>query len=388
MVLNMSNLVLQKFADLIEQQRDSLLASWRTKVREMPCAKVLDVPTLNDHIPRLLDELVLALRTDSNETIVHAIIGNSSPTHGMQRVEDDYEIDEVVAEYNLLRGCLHDLAGENSLPLQGRPFHILNSVLDSAVAEAVKTFAVYKALEVQHRREDYLAFVAHDLRTPLSAIALSAEVLEVVLTRNGNQVPQIEKMLKTLGRNTQHLKLLVSNVLEENSHLEAETGMKLERRELDLWPLVESLIYDLTPIADTASTTLVNKVPDDYVVYADANLLRRIFQNLIANAINYTPLGEVVIGLEECKDPAFIKCFVRDNGKGIEPSRRESIFNKLETDEDNEEGLGLGLAIVKTFVEAHGGTVTLESELDVGSVFSFTLHRISHAHTNNSKPAI
>src|SRR4029079_1412003 len=138
-----------------------------------------------------------------------------------------------------------------------------------------------------------LAFVAHDLRTPLNAISLAGRILEMTLPPHGS--PEAARMFKALRRSVQQLETLVNNVLEENTNLQTEIGIRLERRELDLWPLVEALIHDLHPVAGTASTQLINNVPDDLVVYADASLLRRVFQNLIANAIKYTPRGSITI---------------------------------------------------------------------------------------------
>jgi len=363
--------ILDELARLIEREQVPLLTQWRAHVRELPAARDLDVPTLNDHIPQLLSELTLALRSGSDETIAEALRDGSPPAHGLQRVKDGFDIEEVIAEYNILRSCIHDLAELNGLTIQGRPFHILNRVLDGAIGSAVQSFAAQKALEVQQRREEYLAFVAHDLRTPLNAISLSARVLGMLLTRDGTDTLQAGQMLKALSRNIHHLESLVCKVIEENTNLETEVGIKLECREFDLWPHVEALIHDLHPVAGTNSTQLENAVPEDFVVYADASLLRRIFQNLIANAIDYTPRGKVVIGARQSGNAA--ECFVRDNGEGITEDHCRTVFDKLDTDPDKAGGLGLGLAIVKTFVEAHGGVVTVESEPGVGSTFQFTL---------------
>ena len=363
---------LDKLAALIKQERNALLSRWREQVRQLPSAKHLDTPTLNDHVPRLLDELVTAFQLVSDQTIPEALLEGSPPIHGLQRHQDGFDIVEVVAEYNILRGCIHDLAESNGLSLHGKPFHILNRVLDEAIGLAVQTFATQQALEVQRRREEYLAFVAHDLRTPLNAISLAARVLELTLKGRGDSA-ETTQMLKTLHRNVQHLESLVEKVLKESAHIQTETGVKLERREFDLWPLVEALIHDLHPVAGTASTQLINNIPDELIAYADASLLRRVFQNLVANAIKYTPRGEIVIGARETGADGAVECWVSDNGAGIPEDRLEIIFDKLETDPEREGGTGLGLTIVKTFVEAHGGTVTVESKEGVGSTFRFTL---------------
>ena len=127
---------LDKLSALIRRERDALLCRWREQVRELPSAQHLDAPTLNDHVPQLVDELAAALKARSAETIPEALSEASPPAHGLQRVQDGFDIEEVVAEYNILRGCIHDLAQANGLTLQ-ELFHILNRVLDGAIGLAV-----------------------------------------------------------------------------------------------------------------------------------------------------------------------------------------------------------------------------------------------------------
>lgn len=362
--------VLDQLAALVKQERLPLLMRWRQQVRHLPSARLLDVPTLNDHIPGLLDELAAAFQSNSDQTIPEALSEGSPPAHGLQRLQEAFDIEEVVAEYNILRACIHDLADDHGLRLQGKPFHIINRVLDHAIGLALQTYASQRALEVQRRREEYLAFVAHDLRTPLMAISLAGRILE---TTPAGRDAETAQMLNALRRNVQHLERLVTSVLEENANLQTETGITLERRELDLWPLVEALIHDLHPVAGTNSTRLINKVPDDLVIYADASLMRRVFQNLLGNAIKYTPRGEVVLGARELVEEGAVECWVSDNGAGIPEALLEEVFEKGETDPETAGGTGLGLAIVKTFTEAHGGHVTVESKEGVGSTFRFSL---------------
>jgi two-component system phosphate regulon sensor histidine kinase PhoR len=368
----MSNANTEKLAALIRQKRAALLSRWREQIKQLPSARNLDVPALNDHVPSLLDELAAALESPSGQTIPEALAEASPPAHGLQRLQEAFDLEEVVAEYNILRGCIHHLAESNNLILQGETFHILNRVLDQAIGLAVQTYATQQALDVQRRREEYLAFVAHDLRTPLNAISLATRVLEGRF-REGSDQAEAAQMLNSLRRNVQHLHALVEKIIEENTNLRTETGIRLERREFDLWPLVEALIHDLRPVAGTGSTQLINKLPHDLVVYADASLLRRVFQNLIANAIKFTPRGQVLIQAREIGGDGTVESSVTDNGAGIAEDHLEKVFDELETDSQNEGGLGLGLAIVRTFIEAHGGKVTVESKLGLGSTFQFTL---------------
>ena len=376
----MSQSDLYKLAEIVEKQRETLLAQWRKQVRALPSAKHLDTPTLNDHIPNLLTELAEALEKNSNQTIPEALVEESAQIHGKQRLTDGFDIEEVVAEYNILRGCIHDLASENDITLQGRPFHVINRVFDLAIGMALQTYSSQRALEVKQKREEYLAFVAHDLQTPLFAISLAGRVLENRLPKLGF-TPDSAQMLKTLRRSVQQLEGLVRKVLDENSNLgnledqKTDDGIKLERREFDLWPLVESLMEEIQPVAESAKARLINQVPDDLVAFADASLLKRVFQNLVSNAIRYAPGGQIIVAAKDAGAKGGIECWVSDDGAGIAQDMLASVFNKGESDPDHVEGTGLGLAIVQKFVEAHGGTVSVESSEGKGSTFRFSLPR-------------
>ncbi|HUQ29418.1 MAG TPA: HAMP domain-containing sensor histidine kinase [Usitatibacter sp.] len=361
---------LEKLADALVQGRTAIMARWREQVRDLDSAKHLDLPTLNDHMPVWLAELAAALRT----LAAHPTDEGEDPAiplaHGLQRFEDGFDIDEVVAEYNILRDCVHEVAERDEIELRGRARRVVNRVFDDAIAAAVKAFAGSQAREVQRRRAEHLAFVAHDLRTPLAAITFATKILDQKMPALGGDA-EIARLLKILGRNTKQLDALVSRVLDENTQLLTEIAVQVERRTFDLWPLVETLLQDLQPVALKGATRLVNQVPDDLDVRADAGLMQRIFQNLISNAIRYTPGGEVVVGARQGGD-GVVHCWVTDNGIGIPAHRIHTVFNALETDPEHD-GSGLGLAIVKTFVEAHGGTVTVESIEGRGCTFLFTL---------------
>ena len=190
---------LQRLAELIVREREELLACWRDQVKRLPSAQGLDVPALNDHVPPLLDELVAALRAVSEKTIAEALLEGSPPLHGQQRYEDGFDIVEVVAEYNILRGCLYDLADRHDLAIERKAFRILNRCFDEAIGLAVQTFATERMLALQRRREEYLAFVAHDLRTPLMAISLAGTALERSLADLALDDDDVLVMVRTLA---------------------------------------------------------------------------------------------------------------------------------------------------------------------------------------------
>jgi two-component system, OmpR family, phosphate regulon sensor histidine kinase PhoR len=369
---------LTKFATLIRSERQAVLSSWRKQVRALPSAQGLDTPHLTDHMPNFLDELATAFDEKSNQTIAQSLTtSNADPEgspqiHGLQRLKDGFDISEVVAEYNILRACIHDLAIDHEFTLQGQPFRILNRVFDAGIGTALATSASHQALEVQRKREEYLSFVVHDLRTPLFAISLAARVLEKKLPIQGYTTDSAQ-MIKSLQRSVRQLELLVRKVLEENTHLDAIDGVQLQRREFDAWPMIEALIEELHPVAAAAGVVMFNEVPDDLIVFADAGALKRVFQNLLANAIKHSPNGKVNINASCQGIPRGVEFSVSDSGAGIAPAALGKIFEKGETSSDDGDIAGLGLAIVKMLVHAHDGEIRVESNVGQGSNFIFEI---------------
>src|SRR4029453_11344123 len=102
----------------------------------------------------------------------------SPPVHGRQRLQDGFNVEEVVAEYNVLRGCVHDLAEEHGIFIQGNDLRVVNRIIDEAIGLAVQTYATQLSLEVKKHRDQHIAFVANDLRTPLQAISVTVNIIE------------------------------------------------------------------------------------------------------------------------------------------------------------------------------------------------------------------
>jgi signal transduction histidine kinase len=226
-------------------------------------------------------------------------------------------------------------------------------------------------VELQKRREEHLSFVIHDLRTPLQAVSLATTTLERSLP-DESKTELFTSSVLMLRRNIGRLDALIKRVLQEEGNLQLDDSAKVEKREFDLWSLVESTIQDFSPIASDALTTVVNNVPSDMTLFADARLLGQVFQNLISNAIKFTPNGKITVGASNANGIA--QCWVQDTGAGIDAERLDKIFDKLETDQQpDKRGVGLGLAIVKQIVELHGGTVTVESRVGEGSIFTLKI---------------
>lgn len=363
---------LEQLATLIRDKRDDLLTHWRIEVRRLPIAQFLDTPTLNDHIPDLIEELAWELEASSDDTLTEVHLKENPVVHGLERLRIGFDVEEVVAEYNVLRDALQSLVERDGERLQGPAARIVNRVLDRAIGLAVKTYATQKAMEVQQRREEHLSFVVHDLKTPLAAMSMATQLLERKFPQEAKDEEAVI-MLNTMHRNAQRLNALIVKVLSEEANLDTITSLQLQRREIDLWALVEALIHDLQPLTENSGAWIVNTVPKDLIVFADAHLLSQVFQNLLSNAIEYTPGGEIMVGAGLISADGAVECWVSDEGAGIPKELIEKVFERLETDPEKRGGTGLGLAIVKEVVEAHGGQVTVESKLKEGTTLRFTL---------------
>jgi signal transduction histidine kinase len=368
----MENQNLIRLVALIRDQRDDLLTRWRRQVRQLPGAADLDTPTINDQVPELLDSLADSLQPMSEPAETKAI----STEHGLLRWQAGFDVTEVVAEYNILRQCLQDAAEHEGINLSGKSLHIINRIFDDAIGKAVKAFETMMTIELQHRHDEHLAFVLHDLRTPLEALSLATTLLERSLPddiRNSS----INSALSVLRGNINRLTLRVRHVLSTAAGL--GKSFHPEFRLLNLRAQVEKVVRDLGPLATSAGTTVGNQIDDQLEVYSDETLVAQIFENLLSNALKFTTQGTIEVGAREVDDER-IECWVRDSGQGIPAEQLDRVFQRFETGSEPEQsGMGLGLAIVKEIVELHKGAIRVESEIGKGSTFTFVLPRTEYS---------
>lgn len=220
-------------------------------------------------------------------------------------------------------------------------------------------------LETQNQElSDYAHMVSHDLKSPLRSIdSLTSwlrEDYQTVLDKDGNNT------LTLIRDNVEKMDTLINGILNYSTIAKN----KIEFYDVDL----DNLIFELLKSIDRPSqiTIFSQELP---IVRGDKSRLQQLFQNLIDNAIKYNDKskGKIEIGYEDKDD--YWQFFVSDNGKGIEKSYFEKIFKTFEKLENNTSSTGIGLSIVKKVVELYGGKVWLESEIDKGTTFYFTLKK-------------
>ncbi len=228
---------------------------------------------------------------------------------------------------------------------------------------------------VEKMREDLTHTMVHDLRNPLTNIRMALELLNQVGAVNAPAEGQRQhgEVLHIALNSTARMLGLVNAILDVNR---LESGqMPLVREPVSLQDAVTEVNLMQMPQAMEKKMRLDNAVPDNLPApHADAGLIRRVLQNLIGNAIKFTPEGGLVrITAAAEAGGQRVVVTVADTGPGLPPDIRANLFQKFVTGRHRDRGSGLGLAYCRLAIEAHGGRIWSSTEPGWGAVFNFTL---------------
>jgi signal transduction histidine kinase len=246
--------------------------------------------------------------------------------------------------------------------------------LERKVAERTEalTIANDKLADASQQKSHFLANVNHELRTPLSSIIGYARLLR--RGSEGQLSPLQQENLADLLRNAERLLGLIDSLLD---FAKIEAGkMDAHIEPVKVEELIQTVVTIIEPMLDRNSIRLVRDVPPSMApLLTDPEKLRQILLNLLGNAVKFTGAGEIRISA--CQENGHFKLAVADTGIGIDKADLGRIFEEFDrgrlTAAGSYRGTGLGLAIVKRLVDFLGGTVTVESELGRGSIFTVTL---------------
>ncbi len=224
------------------------------------------------------------------------------------------------------------------------------------------------------RRLDFYSIIAHDLRTPLSALMLRAQLIQS--GRRGLISAELRADVQKMERNLRALISMINDFLEL-ARLEG-VGYKVAREPVDLVRILHATVDDFRPLADAGRVSLtLSGFDGEALVMGDAQRLTQVVANLIGNAIKFTPLGGT-IQVDVVERTHDVEIRVRDTGRGIPPELIAGLFQRYNRALDDAQGIagtGLGLMIVREIVEAHEGTVGVESTVGEGSTFWFRMPR-------------
>jgi signal transduction histidine kinase len=252
-------------------------------------------------------------------------------------------------------------------------------LLAQATAAAIHRARSYNAEREKRReaevlaraREDALGVVAHDLRNPLNLILTTAELMideELPLERR-------REMLSIAIRAAKEMNRLIADLLDTVRLQAGRLSLNVEDVSVDA--IIKQAEETFRPLAERRHLRFEAVAQDGASVRADPTRVSQIVGNLIGNAIKFTP-EQGSVKLRAIPNGKQVVFQVIDNGPGITPDNMSHLFDNFwQARKDDRRGVGLGLAIVKELVEAHGGKIWVESKVDQGSTFSFSLPAVS-----------
>ena len=297
-----------------------------------------------------------------NKTLEHEllseIIQNADLQEAFRMACDENKITDIQLEYTANRTRKYDV-------------HIAPLELEGA-KQAIGFF--YDKTQVDRLetiRQEFLSNISHELRTPLTSILAFVETLE----EGGLEDAENNRhFLSVIRRNGERMRNLIADILELS---QIESGnVSLKRKDVKLVQLVDEIFTSLSSMAAAREITLANEVGPSSVIRADQARLEQMLTNLVDNAIRFNRRGgSVTVADERRSGKHYI--YVSDTGEGIKPEQIHRIFERFyRVDRARSRdvgGTGLGLAIVKHLAKLHGGEVTVESQLSVGTTFSIEL---------------
>jgi signal transduction histidine kinase len=370
-----------QLAAALRQRVGRVIELWTAAVeRYIPDADPLTLKQVRNSIPTVLEKIAQALESDRPEdTTVLEEVGTA---HGVARAQENYNVEELLIEYRLLRRIVFDeitaAAGAGVSFADAVP---VNMAVDTALHRGVVSFV--RSLETRLKaaaeaESKYLTYLSHDLRNNLNAVTLMLQGLGHSLADS----PQFREEAKDVDDLRQAVFETIGG-MDRLLHAERlrKGAVTLKLGPVKLRPLAAEMLAQVARRAAEKGLRLENAVPDDAAAHSDRELLTLVLQNLLGNAVKYSRSGTVRVtatGHELGWQVA-----VRDQGPGIPPERRDALFQAFSRGETHgEPGVGLGLSIASQAARLLGSELTVDSTVGVGSTFSFT---VPPARTEDSR---
>ena len=370
-----------RLADFIDENIEPILAEAESFAASLlPAASHLDSVALRDHMPMIMEAIAKDLRSPQSpqeqlakslgrRPPIHGAPETAAQTHALLRAKAGFHVDQLVAEYRALRACTLRLwfdAGEAAGPDMTEDLFRFNEAIDQAVAESVSFFTA----EVDRWRHVFLGVLGHDLRGPLNAILLTAELL----SRMTGEAPLNNHTLRLINSG-KRMKTLLDDLLDF-SRASLGLGLGIHREQVDL-AIVCAEEIDLLRAAGLG-TEIEFHAQGDASGNFDGSRVREVLANLVTNAARYgTPGAAIEVTL--IGDAEHVRLSVSNSGLPIPGETINDLFEPLRRGRPLEErsdraNLGLGLFIVREIARAHGGEVQVVSAADK-TVFSMVLPR-------------
>lgn len=262
---------------------------------------------------------------------------------------------------------------------------IVKSMLKVESTERKLRIALKEAKNASDVKSQFLANISHELKTPINIIVSALQMTNIIT--EDIEMPDIKSKLHKyngmMKQNSYRLIRLINNLIDITK---IDSGfINMIRRNVDIVKIVEDITLSVASFVESKQIELVFDTDvEEKIIACDPNKIETIIFNLLSNAAKFTDVdGKITVNMFDKGD--YIIISVKDTGIGISDVNKKKIFERFlqveDTSHRNSEGSGIGLALVKSFVEMHGGEITIESILGVGSNFIIKLPNITIGET-------
>lgn len=267
-----------------------------------------------------------------------------------------------------LKEAIRSYKQDRTIDTQNKALLELNANLEKKVEERTKQLQ-----ELNATKDKFFSIIAHDLKNPFNTLLGFSELLTTNITRYSEK--EIKEFIDIIYQTSKNGFALLENLLQWSR---SQTGkINFSPTDIDLKNVVENNVFMLDSIAKKKDITLKSTLSEDIQAVADENMVNTILRNIISNAIKFTKNGGEVVVSANVEKAKMITLSITDNGVGIKQNDIEKLFkidaNHSTVGTENEMGTGLGLILCKEFVKKHNGQIWVESEVNKGTTFSFTL---------------
>lgn len=369
-------------ADIIEQEKDNIIQQWMESVEtEIPHSKNYEEPTIMNSVPDLLEALIEAIRS---RDVSH--VATKGEAHGKQRAPfREYSLRHIIKEYRLLKRTIFSVLDERQKSNESLDRDIIMYVIDEAVEQASEAFYQLRIAEdnsdkaevenlltqmkdQDHLRDQFIAALSHDIRSPLNNTISAVELLENRLANADDAL--IDKLLNVIKLSMAKGNDLINNLLNV-SLIQSGKHLPVYREESDLLKEINDSVDSFSP--DIQARLKVYSEQLQVIGHWDAKALRRAIDNLISNALKHgEPETNISIRFRQDEEQTYIE--VHNHGEAIPQEKQAELFDLYyRASPAKSRGWGLGLTLVKGIVDAHSGTVKIHSVEGDGTTFTLVI---------------
>ena len=374
---------------LVAHKKLSILAAWEklalSKVSAACAQTQLD---LQNSLPVFLDELVRTLQHPNSDQQAYKNSEVAKEHREHRATQRQYTLEEVIYEYDLLRLTL-TRALNNETALDKESLEILHQFIDQGIGKAAVEYVEQRGLEEaalriekeqsraelekkvielrneRELREQFVNTLTHDLRTPLTAAKLTAQMIQ----RNPTDTPLILRMIGRMIGSIDRTERMVRNLLDAN-HLKAGKGIPIMVDDCRIDIIVEETVKEL--VIMSGREVIIRNEAGNLAGRWDGEALSRVIANLVDNALKYGhPGSPITVGL--VKKLQSVEISVHNKGAAIPIHDQRDLFHPSHRTasaiQSGQMGWGIGLSFVKSIIEAHGGFVKVLSSLENGTAF-------------------